>query len=411
MSDQSNNASGKQNPDENLNENNNINTNPAKLPVYIITGFLGSGKTTLLNHWVQSEAFRDTLVLINEFGDVGLDHELVQQVDDQVMLLDNGCICCSLQGALIDTLSAALAKSRLGRLPAFSRVLIETTGVADPAGVITTLNNDQFLFDNFYHAGTVTVMDAKFIRTQLKNQYEAVKQIALADLLLISKTDLVDEEEVEEIYEAARQINPHARILPVINGELSPRVLEETGPYRDRDDDVERKLANWLKTPQKPQLRLRPVQASGHVGEARAQITAHSDISSFSYTYENPINPVALMNALSAVAQYFGDSILRIKGILNLEGQSKPVVVHGISSGLYPLTELPAWRTDKPSTRLVFIVKQAVAEPIRAMFERLVEHPDREALRYYYEQLEAYDAEQQAVSTQVLGSKDEAAPA
>ena len=186
-----------------------------KIPVNIITGFLGSGKTTLLNKWVNTDEFKDTLVLINEFGDVGLDHELVQAVDDTVVLLGSGCICCTLQGELIQSLATNLIKAQEGTIPSFKRVLIETTGLADPAGVIGTLNNDDFCLENFVYDGTITVLDGQFIREQLQKQYEAVKQIALADLILISKTDLIDAEEIAAIGEIAHKINSSAKIYPI----------------------------------------------------------------------------------------------------------------------------------------------------------------------------------------------------
>lgn len=184
-----------------------------KIPVNIITGFLGSGKTTLLNHWVNSPEFKDTLVLINEFGDVGLDHELVEAVDSSVVLLQSGCICCSLQGALVDSLATNFIKAQRGDIPAFKRVIIETTGLADPAGVIGTLNNDDFLLDHYYHDGTITVLDGMFVREQLKKQYEAVKQIALADIVIVSKTDLIDSDELDAIYEITAKINPSAKVF------------------------------------------------------------------------------------------------------------------------------------------------------------------------------------------------------
>ena len=171
---------------------NNPQDDENKIPVNIITGFLGSGKTTLLNHWVNSPELKDTLVLINEFGDVGLDHELVESVDSSVVLLQSGCICCSLQGALVDSLATNLIKAQRGEIPQFKRVIIETTGLADPSGVISTLCGDDFLLDHYYHDGTITVLDGMYVREQLKNQYEAVKQIALADLIIVSKTDLID---------------------------------------------------------------------------------------------------------------------------------------------------------------------------------------------------------------------------
>ena len=186
---------------------NNPQDDENKIPVNIITGFLGSGKTTLLNHWVNSPELKDTLVLINEFGDVGLDHELVESVDSSVVLLQSGCICCSLQGALVDSLATNLIKAQRGEIPKFKRVIIETTGLADPSGVISTLCGDDFLLDHYYHDGTITVLDGMYVREQLKNQYEAVKQIALADLIIVSKTDLIDSDEVDAIYEIAQKIN------------------------------------------------------------------------------------------------------------------------------------------------------------------------------------------------------------
>ncbi|MBQ3679232.1 MAG: GTP-binding protein, partial [Succinivibrio sp.] len=196
-----------------------------KIPVNIITGFLGSGKTTLLNHWVNSEEFKDTLVLINEFGDVGLDHELVESVDSSVVLLQSGCICCSLQGALVDSLATNFIKAQRGEIPNFKRVIIETTGLADPSGVIGTLNGDDFLLDHYYHDGTITVLDGMFVRDQLKKQYEAVKQIALADIVIVSKTDLIESDELDAIYEITAKINPAAKVFPAVKGNISPKIL------------------------------------------------------------------------------------------------------------------------------------------------------------------------------------------
>ena len=217
-----------------------------KIPVNIITGFLGSGKTTLLNHWVNSPEFKDTLVLINEFGDVGLDHELVEAVDSSVVLLQSGCICCSLQGALVDSLATNFIKAQRGDIPAFKRVIIETTGLADPAGVIGTLNNDDFLLDHYYHDGTITVLDGMFVREQLKKQYEAVKQIALADIVIVSKTDLIDSDELDAIYEITAKINPSAKVFPAVKGNISPKILFDIGPYKNANQAYDKKVTSWL---------------------------------------------------------------------------------------------------------------------------------------------------------------------
>ncbi|MBQ2381329.1 MAG: GTP-binding protein, partial [Succinivibrio sp.] len=254
-----------------------------KIPVNIITGFLGSGKTTLLNHWVNSKEFKDTLVLINEFGDVGLDHELVESVDSSVVLLQSGCICCSLQGALVDSLVTNLIKANRGEIPKFKRVIIETTGLADPAGVISTLNGDDYLLDHYYHDGTITVLDGANIREQLKKQYEAVKQIALADIIIVSKTDMIDSDELDSIYEAAQKINPSVKIYPAVKGNLSPTILFEIGPYKDHDAAYDKKVTSWISINTASNgfaSSFRPATVSGDVGVAKQKIIAHSDIDS-----------------------------------------------------------------------------------------------------------------------------------
>ena len=357
--------------------------NDTRIPVTIITGFLGSGKTTLLNNWVKTPEFKDTLVLINEFGNVGLDHELVESVDDPVVLLESGCICCTLQGELINSLLLNLQKSLKGIIPRFKRVFIETTGLADPAGVISTLNGDQLLLETYRYDGTITILDAQFIRKQLKEQYEAVKQIALADLILISKTDLIDAEEIDAIYNVAHQINPSVKIFPIIKGNITPKIIEDVGPYKASLNTNPNKIMNWLATGEKLAPSIRKVTMSNSIGLAKPKIIAHSDIDSFSSTYKDPIDPLALLAAINLVQEQYGDSILRIKGILNLKDQELPVVIHGVQGNLYPLSELKQWPTEDHSSKLVFIVRKAVLEQIKHIFDHAINNPDESTLSYY----------------------------
>ena len=377
-----------------MSENMPVSGNFETIPVYIVTGFLGSGKTTLLNHWVNTEEFKDTLVLINEFGDVGLDHELVQAVDDTVVLLGSGYICCTLQGELIDSLVQNFIKAAKGTIPKFRRVLIETTGLADPSGVISTLNNDDFVFSHYTFSGTITVLDGKNVREQLKKQYEAVKQIALADLILVSKTDLIDEEEVEAIEEIAHKINHSAKILPVLHGRVSPSVISEIGPYRDGDRRNQNMITSWLSfNDSSIASPLRPASVDNPLSAARPRIIAHSNIESFSIVREEPLPPIALLAAIALTAEQYGDSILRIKGILNLKDQDKPVIVHGVMGNLYPLSELEEWPEGKRETKLVFIVRATVLEQIKHIFTQALEHPDAAAMSYYESVVNAADSD------------------
>ena len=371
--------------------------NDNKIPVNIVTGFLGSGKTTLLNHWVNTPEFKDTLVLINEFGDVGLDHELVQSVDDTVVLLGSGCICCSLQGALIDCLAQNFVKAEQGIIPKFNRVLIETTGLADPSGVIATLNGDDFMIEHYFYDGTVTILDAKFIREQLSKQYEAVKQIALADIVLVSKTDLVDADEIDAIYDVAQKINPTSKMFPVVNGKITPKVLFEIGPYKVSNQKYDSNVTSWLdinKNTQPLASSFRPATVTSGIGVAKPKIIAHSDIDSFSIVVDEPIEPLALLAAVSGVQEQYGDSILRIKGILDLKGQEKPVVIHGVQGILYPLSELVAWPEEKHQSKLVFIVRATVLKQIKILFSKMLTEPDKATLSYYQNMIDNIEQQQ-----------------
>ena len=351
-----------------------------RIPVTIITGFLGSGKTTLLNHWVKQPELSDCAVLINEFGSVGLDHQLVKQVDEQVMLLDSGCICCSVQGSLATALQELFMKALRKEIKPFRRLIIETTGLADPAPVLFTLRQDNFIAERYRFDGIVTLVDAVHIEGQLARQYEAVKQIALADLLVISKSDLVAPEALSALQQRLGQLNGAAPQHVVQEGELSPSVLEKIGPYSsERGKDV-RSLLAWLRT-EAPNLGiaspLRPVATTtAAIGAQPTLPNNHADVASFSLRFGTPLQPARLIAAVEAVQAHFGDSLLRLKGILQLEGESQPLVIHGVHGQLYPLTSLGDWPEGKAQSRLVFIVRAAAKEPIEQLFLQILAQPE-----------------------------------
>lgn len=387
----------------------------SRIPVTIVTGFLGSGKTTLLNKWVNSEDFKDTLVLINEFGDVGLDHELVQTVDDNVILLESGCVCCTLQGELVKALAVNLANARDGKIPPFKRVLIETTGLADPAGVMSTLNNEDFCINNYRYDGTVTLLDGQFIRQQLEKQYEAVKQIALADIIIITKTDLIEPEEMEAIGEVAAKINNSARVFPVVKGNISPKIIETIGPYKASSHQDVKQVRLWLdKSSVDDSLKLaksiRPATVSYDVGLAKPKIIAHTDIESFSIIRNEPINSLALLVAINSVQQQYGDSILRLKGIISIEGQDKPVIIHGVQGQLYPITDMDEWPEGERVSKLVFIVRASVLEQIKHIFLQTLDNPDQNTIDYFRQIIDAAGVDEddpEAVEEIVLRSNDD----
>lgn len=366
----------------------------SRIPITIVTGFLGSGKTTLLNKWVNSEDFKDTLVLINEFGDVGLDHELVQTVDDNVVLLESGCVCCTLQGELVKSLATNLINARDGKIPSFKRVLIETTGLADPAGVISTVNNDDFCINHYRYDGTVTLLDGQFIRQQLEKQYEAVKQIALADIIIITKTDLIDPEEMEAIAEVAAKINNSARVFPVVKGNISPKIIETIGPYKASSKQDVKQVKLWLDkgssdSSVKLASSIRPANVSYEVGLAKPKIIAHTDIESFAIIKKEPINSLALLVAINNVQQQYGDSILRLKGIISLENQDKPVIIHGVQGQLYPITDMDEWPEGERVSKLVFIVRASVLEQIKHIFLQTLDNPDESTMDYFRQIIDA----------------------
>ena len=318
------------------------------LPVTLLTGFLGSGKTTLLNQMIRH--LPRTAVVMNEFGDVSLDHDLLEKMEGPMAVLSGGCVCCTVVGSLSPTLKNLFMARERGDIPKFERVVIETTGIADPAPVLDTLLNDPWVRARFKMDGVVTTVDAVLGEAQLESYFEAQKQVAVADKLILTKTDLANADELAMLEARLRELNPAAERIIAVKGAMDFSTILNLGLFNPRDKipDVEK----WLN-----EQRYKPV-ARGALGAKQSARQAHSQrIHSFSVVIDSPIPLSGLQAALEMLVSFRSEHLLRFKAIVNIAGHDKPTVLHGVQHVLYPETELNAWPSDDHRSRFVFIVR------------------------------------------------------
>ena len=313
-----------------------------RLPVSLITGFLGSGKTTLLNRLVQRPELADSAVIINEFGEIALDHLLVAPVEGETVVLASGCLCCAVRGDLQDTLRRLLVERERGEVPEFQRVLIETSGLADPAAVAQLFLNNPLLGSYLYLDAIVATIDAATGAATLAEHWEARKQAALADRLLVTKTDIAAADETAALADHLRALNPAAEIHRVIQGEIDPALLFGVGPF----DPARRSpgFAEWLGE----------AAVSGAHHEHHEH---HSEIQSFCLTAKAPLDWARFHDWLGGLRLAYGERLLRVKGILNILGEDGPVVVHGVQHIFHPPVSLPRWPDADRRSRLVLIAR------------------------------------------------------
>jgi G3E family GTPase len=325
-----------------------------RIPVTLITGFLGSGKTTLLSRLVRHPDMAGAAVVINEVGEIGIDHDLVTMASENISLLANGCICCSVRTDLQETLRDLFARRHAGEVPDFDRLIIETTGLADPAPVVQTLTSDTMLAAQFRLDGLVTLVDAANSLQQLAAHAEPAKQIALADRVFITKADLVDEATLRAVQEAAQALNPRARISTLLHGAVEPAELTGLG------------LSSARAGPATLSFLGEPLQGEGSGGERTlGQRPALHDgsIRTLSMRFHEPFTWAAFSAALELLATLRGPDLLRVKGIVNVDG--KPVVVQGVQHIFHDPVELDRWPSTDTDTRLVFITRGIEAATIR----------------------------------------------
>ena len=322
---------------------------PRFTPVHLITGFLGSGKTTLLRRWLASPDLADTAVLINEFGEVGLDHELLERVDADTVLLSSGCLCCTVRGELADAIKSLHGRRERGVIPTYRRLVIESSGLADPLPILTTIAAEPVLRHHYRVGQIVTTVDAVNGAGQLDRQPESRKQAAVADRLVVTKTDIA--EAGPELLDRLRAINPAAPIRFAADASLTP------------DDLIG---ADW----QDP---ARARREFGHWFQAEAVEGPHGDdLSAISLTLDRPVDWTAFGLWLSMLLHRHGEAVLRVKGILAVEGESAPVVVQAVQQLVHAPQHLTRWPSADRRSRLVFIVKGIDAAVLRRSFAAFV---------------------------------------
>jgi G3E family GTPase len=326
-------------------------------PVNIITGFLGSGKTTLLQRLLRSPDLSDVAVLVNEFGEVGLDHHLLQNVAESTLLLENGCVCCAVRGDLQKALRDLLSRRTRGDIPQFRRVVIETSGLADPAPIAYTLLSEAVLRHHFRLSGIVTTVDAVNGAEQLDRFPESIKQASVADRVVVTKADLSDEPSLAALRRRLRSLNISAQILDStqINGDLhqllTDDIYDAAGKFRE--------AGHWTAE-----------EVDEHSSHAHT-----SDVQSFAAVFDRPLDWTAFGVWASMLLHRHGADVLRLKGLLNVEGVPTPVLINGVQHIVHPPSHLEAWPDTDRRSRLIFIVRglqRARIERSLAVFNDLV---------------------------------------
>ena len=327
------------------------------LPLSVLTGFLGSGKTTVLRHLLTDPAMAKVAVIINEFGEVGLDHLLVEKVDENTVLLASGCLCCTIRDDLTTALRSLAKRRHKGEIPAFDRVVIETTGLADPAPILHTLIRDPGLGLLYRLDGVVTTVDAATGWATLDAQPEAVKQAAVADRLLLTKGDLVSADDKARLMVRLREINPAAPLLDVHHGVVAPAQLFNAGLYNPDTKSME--VRRWLAAEAYEHHDHEEHDHGGHDHHhTPLDRNRHDDrIRAFALRYDKPVNWDRFVAWVEMIVLAYGADLLRMKGLLNVEGEARPVAVHGVQHLFHPPAQLPAWPDNDRRSQLVFITR------------------------------------------------------
>ncbi|MFV0664469.1 CobW family GTP-binding protein [Denitromonas sp.] len=339
-----------------------------RIPVTVLTGFLGAGKTTVLNHVLRHPGAARTAVLINELGEVGVDHHLVEQVDETLVVLDGGCVCCSVQGDLVAALKRLFMQAFRKEIPPIDRVLLETTGLADPAPVVHTLMEEPFIADRYRCDGVVTAVDVTHAAGQLKAHREALRQAAMADRLLLTKCDLAAPDDIAALQATLAALNPGARQIPVTHGEVAIDDIFGGGLYTATGKLPE--VVAWLGEAQvRAAAAAAPVWRKPGKKAPAGPVAHHADgVESYVLRFDAPLPWWEFSDGLNLILQAYSNRILRIKGVLNVRGDPLPRVIQCVQHSIYPAVSLPAWPDTPPfddhCSRLVFIVRDLPSDAV-----------------------------------------------
>jgi G3E family GTPase len=312
-------------------------------PVNLVTGFLGSGKTTLLQRLLADARLADTAVLINEFGEVGLDHHLLERIDENMVLLQSGCLCCTIRGELSAAIRDLHSRRERGAVPAFRRLVIESTGLADPFPILSTIQADPVLCHHFRLGNVIATVDAVNAPGELARQPECAKQIAVADRLVLTKTDLASADTTEALLAEVRRLNPSAPLWRAAEDRLDVEALlaHDHFALADKSDAV----LHWF------------AEEGASPRHHQHDRNRHGDaIHAFALTFDGPIDWTMFGIWLSMLLNRHGERVLRVKGMLNVAGAATPVAVHGVQHLVHPPVHMVAWPDADRRSRLVFIV-------------------------------------------------------
>ena len=338
------------------------------VPVSLFTGFLGSGKTTLLNRLLSEGLLQDTALIINEFGDVGIDHLLVETADEGIVELSDGCLCCTIRGDLIDTLTKLL-----NRDPRPRRIVIETTGLADPAPILHAIMGHPQLSDLLRLDGVITMVDAVNGEATLNDHEEAVKQVAVADRIIITKSDLAKEDKT--LADRLLKINPSAQFIRATASKPTFDNIFNCGLYNPETKTAD--VSRWLNE-----------EALSHSHHHHHHDVNRHDarIRAFTLKTDRSVDAATLTTFIDLLRSAHGPNLLRVKGILKIsDDPSRPVVIHGVQQIFHPPATLPEWPDANQQTRLVMITKDLSEEFVRKLFDAVLGQPavdtaDKEAL-------------------------------